>query len=319
MPDSNRARRLTSSAMPHEARWTLPVAIAATVVVWASAFVGIRAALPDLSPAHLALIRFVCSSIVLALIAIKQRAHLPERRHWPIMVITGLLGFTIYNLLLNIGEKRVEAGTTSIIVATVPIWMLLLGGSILGERVTVKAGLGVVISFAGIVLATMATGKRISFEWAAVVVLAAALANALYYMFLKRLTVHYAPLRAVSYATWTGTIALLPFAGGIGAELSHAKTSSILWTVYLGVVPSVIGNVCWSYTLKRLSAARAGSFLYLIAPTVILIAWPILGEVPGLVTLAGGALVILGIVIVNHERAKPPAAPIPVATRLQER
>ena len=97
-----------------------------TVTLWASAFVGIRAALGSYSPGQLVLLRFLVASIVLIGYACCVRMPLPMLRDVPQIVLLGLSGITIYNLALNYGETQVTAGVASFIVGTVPIWTGLI-------------------------------------------------------------------------------------------------------------------------------------------------------------------------------------------------
>ena len=94
------------------------VAALVTVVLWASAFVGIRAAGEDLSPGALALGRLLVGSAALGAIVLIRREPLPSRRDLPGIVLVGVLWFGIYNVVLNEAEQRVDAGTASMLVTS---------------------------------------------------------------------------------------------------------------------------------------------------------------------------------------------------------
>ncbi len=92
-------------------------AAAVTLVLWASAFAGIRAALagPGLagplaySPGQLAVFRFLVASAVLAVVAVATRLKLPKLRDLPTIALAGFLGITVYHVALNYGEIKVSA------------------------------------------------------------------------------------------------------------------------------------------------------------------------------------------------------------------
>jgi drug/metabolite transporter (DMT)-like permease len=108
------------------------LALACTIVLWAAAFVGIRAGLAAYSPEHLALLRFLVASLALGCYAAATRRRLPRPRDIPGVALTGAIGITLCKLALNAGERSVTA--VSLLVNTAPIWTALLAAALLGER-----------------------------------------------------------------------------------------------------------------------------------------------------------------------------------------
>lgn len=104
-----------------------------TVVLWASAFVGIRALAEDVSPGVLALGRLAIGSLALTLIVALRRPAMPPRRTLPLIVAVGVLWFGGYNLALNAAEREVDAGTAAMLVNIGPILIAVFGGLFLGE------------------------------------------------------------------------------------------------------------------------------------------------------------------------------------------
>src|SRR5271154_5131075 len=124
------------------------VALAFTLVVWASAFAGIRAGLRGYSPANLPVLRFLVASALLAIYAGVAHFRRPELRDIPGLVLTGAVGISFYNLALNYGETRVTAGAASLLIASTPIWTALAARIWLHEKLTVVGWGGVFVSFA---------------------------------------------------------------------------------------------------------------------------------------------------------------------------
>ncbi|MGI8855854.1 MAG: EamA family transporter [Thermomicrobiales bacterium] len=98
-------------ALPANGRTLLAVGV--TVLCWASAFPGIRAALHGYSPAHVALLRYLIASVVLAGYAAATRMGLPHRRDLPGILLTGFIGIAVHNIALNTGETHVACPHTS--------------------------------------------------------------------------------------------------------------------------------------------------------------------------------------------------------------
>ncbi|MCL6580915.1 MAG: DMT family transporter [Firmicutes bacterium] len=300
----------------------LAVAIAVTVLAWGSAFAGIRAALVGYSPTHMALLRYLIASLTLAVYALVVRMPLPRRSDLPGLALVGLVGITFYHTALNYGETTVPAATASFIVASAPVWMAVLGAFFLRERLGARGWVGIIASFAGVGVITLdqagglgglvlgSGGGGTALAWPALAVLGASVASAVYSLGQKPYLRRYSALATAAYIIWTGTAFLLPFAPGLPTAVVRAPLSATLACVYIGVVPGAVGYVTWAYVLSRIPASRAGSFLYFIPLVALVVAWAWLGEVPGPGSLAGGLLVLGGVIMVNAERGgtRPGAA-----------
>lgn len=105
-----------------------------TIVLWASAFPAIRAALEAYQPSHLSLLRLLIGSIILGIAAWIMRIPLPQIRDVPVILLLGFLGFSVYHTALNLGEQTVEAGPASLLVTTTPIFAAILAVSFSFEK-----------------------------------------------------------------------------------------------------------------------------------------------------------------------------------------
>lgn len=267
-----------------------------TVVVWASAFVGIRAASDDLSAGPLSLGRLVIGALVLGVVVAFRGDHLPPRRDLPRLVVCGLLWFGAYNVLLNAGEQDVDAGTAAMLVNVGPVLIALLAGVLLREGFPRALLLGCAVSFAGAVIIGAATsGRSIDAGWGTALCLAAAVAYAGGVVAQKPLLERTSALQVTFLACVVGVLACLPFVPSLLSELGTADGSSIAWTVYLGVFPTAIGFTTWAYALKRTTAGRMGATTYLVPPLAIVMAWVLLGETPPSLALLGGLLCLGGV------------------------
>jgi drug/metabolite transporter (DMT)-like permease len=282
------------------------LALGFTLVVWASAFAGIRAGLRGYSPANLAILRFLIASAVLAVYAGLAHFRRPELRDLPGLILTGAIGISFYNLALNYGETRVTAGAASLLIASTPIWTALLARFVLHERLTAIGWFGVFLSFAGVALIASGEGEGIRLSLQALVILAAAVTSALYMILQKHYLGRYSALEFTAYSIWSGTLLMLPFGNGFAHMLQTAPVPATLAVFYLGVFPGALAYVAWAYVLSHGAAGRTVSLLFLIPVLAIGIAWLWLGEVPKLISLGGGAVALAGVVVVNTKgREKP--------------
>ncbi|MEI5521527.1 DMT family transporter [Streptomyces brasiliscabiei] len=279
-------------------------AAAVTVVLWASAFVSIRSAGEAYSPGALALGRLLAGTVALGAIWLWRREGLPPRAAWRGIAVSGVLWFGFYMVALNWGEQQVDAGTAALVVNIGPILIALLGARLLGDAMPPRLLAGMAVSFAGAV----AVGLSMSGEGGAsvlgvVLCVLAAFGYAAGVVAQKPALGSASPLQVTTFGCLVGAVVCLPFAGQLWREAADAPASATLNMVYLGVFPTALAFTTWAYALARTTASRMGATTYAVPALVVLMSWLALGEVPGALTLAGGALCLAG-VAVSRSRAR---------------
>src|SRR5882672_10340866 len=126
------------------------------VVLWAAAFVGIRAAGRSFSPGPLALGRLAIGSALLGAVVLSRPTIRPTRRELALLGLAGLLWFGVYQVVLNEAERRVDAGTASMLVLIAPIFIVALAAVFLKERTTPYLLLGGALCLVGVAIARKA-------------------------------------------------------------------------------------------------------------------------------------------------------------------
>jgi drug/metabolite transporter (DMT)-like permease len=274
-------------------------AIVVALLLWASAFAGIRAGLESYGPGQVALLRFGTASLVFLIWATINRMRPPDTRDLPRIALAGFLGITVYHVALNYGEVTVTAGAASLIISASPIITALLSTMFIGERLSALGWVGIVVSFAGVALISLGEGGGLAFEPGAALVFVSAIATSVYFIVSKRPLRRYTALEFTSYAIWAGTVPMLIFAPGLITQMAGASPEATWAVIYLGIFPGAVAYVLWSYALSRMPATALSTFLYFQPVNAIIIAWWWLGEIPAPLALAGGLISLAGVAVVN--------------------
>ena len=278
-----------------------------TVVLWASAFVGIRAAAEDLSPGPLALGRLLAGSLGLGLVVLLRRPARPPRSAWLLIVACGVL-WSAETTTLNTAERFVDAGTAAMLVYVGPILIAVFGGMFLGEGFPARLFAGCFVAFAGAAIIGVATSSSPAASPNATLGIVLCLVAAVLYAIgvtLQKPVTASTPALTLTFLTCViGAAALAPFAPDLVDELGAAQPASIGWVVYLGLFPTAIGFTTWAYALTYTTAGRLGSTTYLVPAVAIALGWLILGEVPPPLALVGGVIAIGGVILARWTPAR---------------
>ncbi len=285
---------------PEERRGWAAVTLA--IILWASAFAGIRAALKSFDPGQLSVLRLTIASLASLAVAPFAGVRVPARRDLVALLAAALTGMAAYQLLLNTGEQTVTAGTASILVNTGPIFVALLAMRFLDERLPQRAWAGIALAFTGALLIAFGQGDGISLSTGALLVLGAAVCLATFFVVQKPLLTRYSSFEVTTYAMLAATVMLLPFAPSVPNAIAAASAQSLAAVAFFGVGASAIGLFSWAYANARLEVSRAASSLYLVPAVAIFVAWLWLGELPTLPTVIGGVVAISGVLLTSSGR-----------------
>jgi drug/metabolite transporter (DMT)-like permease len=288
---------------------TPPLVLAAaltTVVLWASAFVGIRAAGRDLSAGALTLGRLLVGTAALGalLLAQRDRTRMPARADLPRLLLVGVLWFGVYNVALNESERHVDAGTAAMLVNIGPVLIAVLAGVVLKEGFPRTLVAGCAIAFAGAVLIGIATsdGDGLTPSTGVALCLLAALTYAIAVVAQKPLLATASPLAITFLACAIGAVCCLPFAPTLVRETADASATNLAWTAYLGLFPTALAFTTWAYALSHTTAGRMGATTYLVPPLATLFGWAYFSESPPALALFGGALCLGGAALARRGR-----------------
>jgi drug/metabolite transporter (DMT)-like permease len=291
--------------------WLPLAAVGCTLVFWASAFVAIRHLGHDFSPGALSLGRLVVGAACLAVVALARGIPRPRRGDWVAIVLIGVLWFGVYNVALNEGEQRVDAGTAAMLIQVSPVLIALLAAMFLGERFTVNLGVGLALAFAGVAVIAFSGSPGGNSDVVGVLLcLLSAVSYAISLVLQKPLVGRLPAVQVTWLACSIGAVACLPFTGQLVNEMADAPASSIWWLVYLGVFPTAIAFTTYAFALKHMTASSLGVTTYLVPPITIVMGLVFLDEVPPTMAYVGGALALVGVAVARR-KPRTPREPTP--------
>lgn len=273
------------------------------VVLWASAFVGIRAGLQGYTPGGLALLRYLIASVCMLFIVLglPKRPHI-NLRHKAGLLLLGALGVGLYNITLNIGEISVTSGIASFIVSLSPLITAVFALLFLREKVSFAMIAGMLVSIFGVALIMLGETTHLSMQSGIYYLLIAMLISAIYSVAQKPFLQKYHTIEVTAYVIWGATLLLTFYTPEM---ISHYKTASLhatLAVIYLGIFPAALGYVGWSYGLKKMPVSQAVNYLYFMPIVATLLGWIWLGEVPTRLSLLGGLVALFGVWVVSQAK-----------------
>jgi drug/metabolite transporter (DMT)-like permease len=268
------------------------------VCLWGLAPVATRSLVSELAPLPLLTLRQLLAAGVLLPWAVPALRRI-DARDLPRFLVAGLLGMVGYNLPVTVGLQWIPASSAGLLLATEPVWVLVIGLVFLGERAgpRVLAGTGVALAgvavIAGPAALSPASGTRAVVG--AALVLLATLAFGGYMVVLRPLSQKYGPVSATATSSVAGALPYLALAGTAWPpRLSPSAGAELL---FLALGSTVAGMLLWNLAVVRGGSAGISRLLYLEPVVSVLGAMIFLGERVTAAVLAGGVLVIAGVLM----------------------
>ncbi|MEU1377127.1 DMT family transporter [Streptomyces triculaminicus] len=283
--------------------------MAATAILWGSAFPAIRVALEDYPPTAMAVLRLTFAVLFLLPFLFTGRISRLSRGDIPRMAAFGLSGMTAYQLLLYAGERHVAGGTAAMLVATSPVFATALGMLVLRERPGAWGVAGLLVALGGaLVVATASGDGGGSWTGMAMIVLAAA-AQATSFILQKPLLRRYSGMDCIFYGSLFGLLPLLAFAPEAAGHLVTAGWQQSAAVIWLGLGCTVLAFCTWSRVLGAATASTSSLVLYAVPVAALALDALLLGSLPAPLAGLGGLIVLAGVGIAAVRR--PPARPAP--------
>ncbi|WP_369919595.1 DMT family transporter [Marinomonas polaris] len=280
----------------------LVIATMFVVVCWAYSPIGIHLGLASYSPGQLALLRFIIASIFMGIVAIYQGVQVPKVKDIPLLFVLGFFAVALHHIALNFGQRGVSAGAASVLAQSTPIFTVIISRCVLKERINLWRWCCVFCGMIGALIVVIGDKGIGNISLNGLLILVAACSWSVYFILQKRYSQSYSTLTMVCYTVWTGTVVLLVFSPGLLDSMQASNFQVNFAVVILGIFPSALAYVAWAYVLSHTEVSKISIVLYLIPPTAMVMASFILGELPSILVVLGGGIVILSVLAMSLEK-----------------
>jgi drug/metabolite transporter (DMT)-like permease len=301
----------TATAPP---AWQVWSALGVVYVIWGSTYLAIRIMVEDVPPLLGAGVRFlVAGAAVLAFLAARRHSVRVSRRALGSAALVGILLLAGGNGVVTVAERHVPSGLAALLVASVPLWVVIMRVTVDRDRIQRATLAGVAVGFCGLGLLLLPGSRPADASTAGVIlVLIAACSWATGSFLSPRLALPRDPLLSTGWQMVFGGAVLLVGAllAGEPSRLHLAQTSakSLLALVYLVTAGSWVAFSAYAWLLQNVPISKVATYAYVNPLVAVLLGWAVLGEQLGVGTLAGAGLVVASVAaIVTRESAPGPA------------
>ena len=280
-------------------------------VIWGVNFSVIKVALVEIEPLAFNALRFPLAAVTLfVLLRWRGPIPLPQRGHRARVVLLGLLGNLVYQFLFIFGIDGTLAGNASLVLATTPIWTLVLSTALGQEQHAVAVWVGVLATLGGMVLVVAGGSNAVSFADGLprgdLLLVAAAVTWSVYTVGAQDLTRRYGALAVTSWTLWIGTVGLVAAGAASVAEMDLRAVSPMAWVgvAYAGILAIAIAYLLWNHGLQHIGSARTAAFSNLVPVVALITAALWLGEEPSVLQMAGAITIIGGVWLARVARTR---------------
>ena len=303
----------SSTAAPRGA--SVWVGLAVLYLVWGSTYLGIAIAVETIPPFLMAAVRFVLAGLILLTwsVAREGRAFVPPtRREWRDSAIVGALLIGGGMGMVAFGEQTIPSGITALLIATMPVWVAILGGIFLGERLPRLAIVGIVVGFIGVAIligpsAFGGTGALDPVGLAAILFSPIAWSSGSLFAS-HRAVLPKRPLVATGVQMVLGGLVLAGMAAVTGefAALDVGATSreSVLALLYLLVMGSLVAFTVYGWMLRIAPLPLVATYAYVNPVVAVILGAIVLGEAIDLRTVVAGAIIVFSVAVIVTSRGR---------------
>jgi len=269
-------------------------------LVWAVNFIVVKGALAHLAPLAFNGVRFPLAAAAMAAIALRGPAAKLDGADFARLVALGLLGNFVYQICFIEGLARTRAGNASIILAGVPVFTAVLSQFLGTERHGWRSAAALALAGGGVTLLVVGGADDVGFHGTLAgdaLILTATACWAGFTVGLRPLVARHGAIRTTAWTMAAGALPLLAVGGPaiVETEWGQAPRWTFAAIVFSALGALVLAYLIWARGVRLIGATRTAIFSYLTPVLTVLIAWPLLGEVPRPGQALGAVCIFVGV------------------------
>ncbi len=295
--------------------YLIVVVYAAMCLIWGSTWIMIKLGLRGAPPMTAVAVRFILAALLVHVIIAVRRSKIPRTRGFlTLSLFLGLIHFALPYILVYWGEQYISSGLTAVLYSTMPICVALLARVFIGDRLTFRKTIGILVGFTG-VWVIFSDSMSFGGHDAAVgmgAILVSVLCASLSTVVVKKYASGYDPFVMLALPFTIGGLVVSLLA--VFSEGSNPlRFDALTWItiVYLAVLGSVVAFSFYFWIIKRIDVTVLSYQTFVIPVFAVLIGWIFLKETVTIRVVAGAGLILIGIALAtlrnNRRRFASPA------------
>jgi drug/metabolite transporter (DMT)-like permease len=277
-----------------------------TALIWGTNYAVSKFALEDFLPLAFSGPRFLLASFCMAIVLFfSKQGFTVERKHILPMFLYGICSVAINQSLFSVGLSYTKAGNAALILSTSPIFTAIISRLRKHEQFSKRAVAGLFVAFAGIAIIILSSNKEVNFRESLtgdLLLLLAAIFWATYTVGTGQFAHIYGSIKTAAIMMILGTPVLLIISAPTLLRQNWAIIRGASWAgmVTSGILSLAVCFILWNYGVKRIGATRTSIYSNVQPIVALLVAWPMLGEVPTFSQISGACITFAGVYLVRR-------------------
>ncbi len=282
------------------------MAMSLHTLISAGTYLVAKRGLSEFDPLVFAFFRFALASIALfAIIAFRKYRFPFSRSEWPLLILLAVLAIPLNQCMFLYGLQFTLPTHAALLYATTPIWVYLLSAWRREESMTGFKTIGILIALAGVLVFFAEKGLAMKTDYLLgdSLILIAVWSWAIYTVLGRPMVKQKGAVVVTSYALILGTFMYFPFGLYLAYGFDYSGVTWIGWSgiAYTAILTSVVAYIIWYWSMKHMEPSRTAIFMNLQPIVTALLAYAIMGERLSTGSVVSGAIILLGVYIVQKQ------------------